>query len=327
MDTNVKGLVSRVCLMTLYITLSVLGLYYAIGLVLFPIIAIPSMIYFINNKIDIKQHLLFQVIVNIGIYLITGNFICILVYLVSVCIPTYIILYFYKEEFPLPNIIMYSTICLAIVVLAFFIVMKVLGIDFEAEYIYVLNHIKEVSTANIENILVMQNPHLTSSNIMELSIEMKQLIKSVIDAMQSLYSALIILQLLLAVGVSVIIGNVFLRRKNKGLPSLRELIDFKLSKVSLLILFISMMGLVSVSNENSSWALLSLNIVFVLMTLFQIIGVLALIGLLAKSGISKGIKITGYITVILLASILPNFVMIFGCLDTLFNYRKAKIVV
>ncbi len=327
MDTNVKGLVSRVCLMTLYISLSVLGLYYAIGLVLFPIIAIPCIIYFINNKIDRKQHLLFQMIVSIGIYLITGNFICILIYLVSVCIPTYIILYFYKEKFPLPNIIMYSTICLAIVVLVFFMVMKALGIDFEAEYIYILNDIKEVSTANIEKILTIQNPHLTSSNIAELSIEMKQLIKSVISAMQSLYSALIILQLLLAVGISVIIGNVFLRRKNKGLPSLRELINFKLSKVSLLILFISMMGLVSLSNENSSWAIVSLNIVFFLMTLFQIIGTLALIGLLAKSGISKGIKVTGYITVILLASISPDLVIVFGCVDTLFNYRKAKIVV
>ncbi len=327
MDTNIKGLISRVCLMALYIALSALGLYYAIGLVLFPIIAIPCMIYFINNKIDIKQHLLFQMIVNIGIYLITGNFICVLVYLVSVCIPTYIILYFYKEEFPLPNIIMYSTICLAIVVLGFFIVMKALGIDFEAEYIYVLNHIKEVSTANIESILTMQNPHLTPSNITELSIEMKQFIKSVINLMQSVYSALIILQLLLAVGLSVIIGNTFLRRKNRGLPSLTELLEFRLSKVSLLVLFISMTGLVSVSNENSGWAILSLNIVFFLMTLFQIIGVLALVGLLTKTRISKGIKVIGYITVVLLASLLPNLVMVLGCLDTLFNYRKAKIVV
>ena len=327
MDTNVKGLVSRVCLMTLYISLSVLGLYYAIGLVLFPIIAIPCIIYFINNKLDRKQHLLFQMIVNIGIYLITGNFICILIYLVSVCIPTYIILYFYKEEFPLPNIIMYSTICLAIVVLVFFMVMKALGIDFEAEYIYILNNIKETSIANIEQVLTVLNPQLTPSNITELSIEMKPLIKSVIDLMQLAYSALIILQLLLSVSLSVIIGNVFLRRKNKGLPSLRQLLDFRLSKISLLILVISMIGLVSTSNENSSWALLSLNIVFFLMKLFQIIGVLALIGLLTKTSIRKMIKVIGYITVVLLVLILPDLVIVFGCVDTLFNYRKAKIVV
>ena len=98
MDTNVKGLIGRICLMALYIVLSAVGMYYAIGIVLFPVIAVPCIVYFINNQLDIKQHVGFQAIVSIGIYLITGNFICVLVYLLSVCIPTYIILYFYKQQ-------------------------------------------------------------------------------------------------------------------------------------------------------------------------------------------------------------------------------------
>lgn len=327
MDSNAKSIVSRICLIAIYIALGLVGLYHAVGLALFPIIAVPSIIYFITNKLDKRQHIVFQLIVSVGIYLVTSNLICILVYLVSVCVPTYVILYFYKEEFPLPNIIMYATLSLAVVVLVFFVLMKYLGIDFEAYYLSILESIKDVPLDSIKEWLVVQNTNLTSSNVTELSLEMKQLINSVVDAMQSIYSALIILQLLITTGIAVIIVNIVIRHKNKKFPSLVELLNFRLSKMSVLILFISTIAIASNGDESARWSILGLNVAFFLMTLFQMVGALALVAMINRASISKGIKVLGLFTVFILLSLSPYLVMFFGCLDTIFNYRKVKIVV
>lgn len=327
MDSNAKSIISRICLIAIYILLGIVGVYYAVGLALFPIIAVPLIVYFIKNKLSKEQHIVFQFVIVLGIYLTTSNLICILVYLISACIPTYVVLYFYKEEFPLPNIIMYATLSLSVVVLGFFVLMKYLGIDFQAQYASILDSIKGVSLDTIQEWLIMQNPSFTTSNIAELGLEMKQLINSIVDAMQSVYSALIILQLLISTGFLVIIVNTILRRKNKSFPSLKELLSFRLSKMAVLILFISMIAIASNGNEGARWSILGLNVAFFLMTLFQITGALALVGILSRAKINKGIKIIGCVTIFLLLSISPYLVMFFGCLDTIFNYRKVKIVV
>lgn len=97
--------------------------------------------------------------------------------------------------------------------------------------------------------------------------------------------------------------------------------------MAVLILFISMIAIASNGNEGARWSILGLNVAFFLMTLFQITGALALVGILSRTKISKGIKIIGCVTIFLLLSISPYLVMFFGCLDTIFNYRKVKIVV
>lgn len=327
MNLNIRSIVSVLCLIAIYIGLSMVGLYHMIGTVLFPIISVPAIICFTINTLNKRQHIVIQMAIIMGIYLTTSHFVCILVYLVSVCVPTYVILYLYQEKFPLPNIIMYATLSLSVVVLLFFIIMRSLGMDFEAYYLSILESIKLVSLDDMQEWLAIKNAGLTPSNIAELSLQMKEVMNSVIDIMQSVYSALIILQLLITTGITVIIVNVFSRCKNKQFPALAELLNFRLSKISVLILFISTLIISLNGDEGAKWSMLSLNVAFFLMTLFQIVGAFALIAIVSRKGISKGIKILGIVTVFILLSISPYLVMFFGCLDTIFNYRKVKIVV
>lgn len=327
MNLNAKSIGSMLWLAALYIGLGMAGLYHAIGIVLFPIIAVPAIVCFIKNTFNKEQHIILHMIISIGVYLITGNLICILIYLLSVCIPSYVIMYFYKEEFPLPNIIMYVTLSLATVVFAFFMLMKYFGIDFESHYIDILENIKHICLENIQEWLTIQNTNLASSNLAALSLEMKQAINSVIGIMEAVYSALIILQLLIASSITIIVVNIIIGYNNKKIPSLKQLLSFRLSRISVLILFISTITISLNGDAAIKWGILSLNITFFLVTLFQMVGVLALIAIISKADINRGIKIIGIVTVVILLLISPYLMMFFGCLDTVFNYRKVKIVV
>lgn len=327
MNLNVKSIGIMICLAILYIGLGMAGLYHAIGIVLFPIIAVPAIVCFMKNRLNKEQHIILHTIIGIGIYLITGNLICIVIYFLSVCIPTYVIMYFYRKKFPLPNIIMYVTLSLAIVVFAFFMLMKYFGIDFENYYIDVLENIKHIFLDNIQTWLTIQNTNLPSSNLVSLSLEMKQAINSIIGIMEVVYSSLIILQLLIGSSITIILANVFIGNKDKTIPSLKQLLDFRLSKISVLILFISTITINLSRDAAIKWGILSLNITFFLVTLFQIVGALALIAIINKAHVNRAIKIIGIITVVVLLLVSPYLVMFFGCLDTVFNYRKVKIVV
>lgn len=327
MNLNVKSIGSIICLAAIYIGLGIVGLYHAIGVVLFPIIAVPAIVCFIKDTLNKEQHIILHMIIGVGIYLTTNNLICILIYLLSVCIPSYVIIYFYRQEYPLPNIIMHVTLALAIVVLSFFMLMKYFGLDFESYYLETLENIKYIFLDNVQEWLTIQNTNLSSSNLASLSLEMRQAINSVIAIMEAVYSALIILQLLIASGITVIVVNVIIGYNDKKIPSLKQLLSFRLSKVSVLILFISTITISLNGDVATNWSILSLNITFFLMTLFQMVGTLALVAIVGKADINRGIKIIGLVTIVILLLMSPYLVMFFGCLDTIFNYRKVKIVV
>lgn len=327
MNINARSIGSMLCLVAVYIVLGMLGIYHAMEIVLFPIITIPLIVYFIRNRLSKIQHIVFQSIIIIAVYLTNSSMNCVLIYLAGICIPAYVILYLYTEELSLPNIIMYATVLLSAVTLSFFIIMKYMGMDYEAYYLDVLDIIKNISIDDIQEWLLSQNLGLELNSIAQLSLEMKQTMKSVIEIMQIVYSGLIILQLLITTGITVIIVNMIIRRKNKQTHSLVELLNFRLSKISVFILFISTMIIALNRDGLTRWSVLSLNVAFVLMALFQIAGAFSLVAIVSRAHINKGIKILGIITILILLSISPYLVMFFGCLDTIFNYRKVKIVV
>ena len=150
---------------------------------------------------------------------------------------------------------------------------------------------------------------------------------SVVANIDLIYGALIVIELVVSCSVVVVILNAIARRKDKALPKINELLKFRISRVAVLILVGSMLLMSMGTGDDTAWNILGLNIQFFLIFLFQIAGALALIALLVKSSMGKGIKIIGSIIVLILMFISPTIVMLFGCLDSLFNYRKVEIVV
>lgn len=321
MDESKKTTLGIVSLIALYVGISLFNIYYVVEMVMFPIIAIPCIIYFLKHRLDIKEHIVFQLCIVLGIYIVTGDLLCVTIYLMSVLVPSVIITNLYKRGYTLPNTVMASTVIFSGVVFLFYMVMKQLGIDFEAKYLEGLDQIKTIWISEIDKLVVSQSQMLDQ----EVINEVKSIVSYMIDSMKPIYSATIFINITMSMGIILIISNSIARIKNKKLPSAKQFLEFRLSRTTILLLLVSV--LVVASGSGGTWEVVGLNIMVLLTNLFQVVGLLALIGLLSKIKFSKALKVFGYIMIFILFISSSGMMMTFGCLDTLFNYRKVKIVV
>lgn len=312
-----------------YILLGVLGVYEVGGILIFPLISLPLALYLIRNKEEIKKQFIYHGIIAIGIYAITGSIYNLLVYIVGICIPAYAISYFYKKRIPIPNVIMNVTLIMSIAFFAYFSFMKAVGIDYEAQFIALLDQLKEVPLANINEYITASNlgSTMSAADLELLQINFKTFINTMIDTLKNFYPSFVLLQVLIFTSISVILLNILLRKKDKHVPSLRQLLNFRISKFGVLLLFISMIGVDMSMSMGSASTIISLNLMFFLSTLLQIVGALALFAIIQRAPFGKGIKIIGYILVVILFSASPYLLMFFGCFDAIFNYRKVTIIV
>lgn len=328
MEASKKNVMKFIGMILIYILLSALGIFGQEATVLFPIFSLPFALYCMRNKLTINMHIIFHIIISAVIYLLMGSPYCILIYIVGAVIPTYIILFLYKQELSLPNIMMYTGLGLAAVVFGYFAVMKAMGSDFEVQFAAVLDEMNHTFANTMDSALQISISAGTSTSELQQAVtQMKLAIASGIEALKALYAAIIVLQMVIASSVTVIIFNAIARRKDKTLPHLRELLEFRVSKVAVLLLMACMLFSDLNVNMQSSIIVLELNIMWFLMNLLQIAGTLGLIALLRRTSVSTPIKVLGYIAIGALFMFSPYIGMFFGCLDAIFNYRKVKIVV
>ncbi|MBU3805098.1 MAG: YybS family protein [Candidatus Cellulosilyticum pullistercoris] len=328
MEASKKNVTKFIGIMICYILLSALGIFSQEATVLFPIFSLPFALYCMRNKLTINMHLIFHIVVSTVIYLLTGSPYCILIYIVGVMIPSYVILFLYKQRLSLPNIMMYTGLGLAAVVFGYFAIMKAVGSDFEAQFAAALDEVSRTFASTMDSALQFSISAGTSTPDLQQAVtQMKMAVASGVEALKVLYAAIIVFQMVIASSVTVIIFNAIARRKDKTLPRLREILEFRVSKVAVLLLMGCMLVSDFSTNMQGPILVLGLNIMWFLMNLLQITGTLGLIALLRNTSVSTPIKVLGYIVIVILFMFSPYIVMFFGCLDAIFNYRKVKIVV
>lgn len=331
MEQDKKNVIKFIGIMIIYILLSALGIFSVVGTALFPIVALPFALYCMRNKIDVQLHVIFHVTVSIAIYLIMHSILGVLIYLMSVVIPTYIILFLYKQELPLPNIIMQGGLILAVVVFVYFAVLKGFGIDFEALYGSGLDALNQVVVSSADYVVQTNvTASMTQADIQAIK-EAMNLVKEIMNAnvgmLKTLYASVIVSQVVMSFAISVILLNAISRHKNKTLPSTDQILKFRVSRVAVLLLMLTMVFSDMSGSTSGAMPVLILNLMNFLYSLFEIVGVLGLIALLRRTSINPMVKIFGYIAIIVLSIMLPYFMMFYGCLDAIFNYRKVDIVV
>ncbi|WP_070001189.1 DUF2232 domain-containing protein [Cellulosilyticum sp. I15G10I2] len=322
MKQNSKSIIFILMMMLVYVLLARLGIYHTGGIILFPILSAPLAVYLIKKQLTQGVDFLFNIAIIIGIYLLTNSVQSVLIYIISVSIPAYAAAFFYKKEVPLPNMIMYVSISVAGAIFIYLGVMKSLGIDYEAQFILLVDEIKGVYFNVLETIA---RPASTE-NILEQSI-MKELITAITDTIKKVYPALILTAGVFLSSIQVILLNIVLRSKGTKLLSLKQLFNFKLSKIAVLILFIAMIIPLSRNQVNDITSILSLNVLFFLQNLMQVMGIISIIVLLRRATVHNAFKVLGYMILFILLIMPTNILMMFGCFDTLFNYRKAQIIV
>lgn len=328
MDNSKVNLPKLIGVAVIYILLSVIGLFSQIEMILFPILALPFAWYIAKHEPPLSIHIIFHGVMLVSNYLFTQSVASVLIYGAAVIVPVYTINFFYKQELPLPNFIMYVGIILAVSAFVFLTIFKHMGVDFEAVYMNILDEMKHLMGQIFDTMhQVEQQSGTLTTEMAEAITVRKQFMLQTLEMMKSFYAYFIVSQIFIISAITVIIYNAILRRKNKMLPSIKQLIEFRLSKMAVLLFIISLVLTDFSGSGNGVAAVLGLNLMNFLVGLFSIAGALGLIGVIKRSSIQGGLRVLGYIAVVLVFGTCPQLLVIFGSLDAIFNYSKVEIVV
>ncbi|MDF2879381.1 MAG: hypothetical protein K0S30_2477, partial [Clostridia bacterium] len=312
MKRSLKSVIALVSLMLVYILLASLDVYTTMGLIVFPVLSIPLAICLIKDKLTSGVDFIFNIAIIMGIYLMTYSVQSVVVYLISVCVPAYAAAFFYKKKVPLPNIIMYVSVSMTLAVFIYFAGMKAVGIDYEKGFILLIDQVKTVYF----QLLISMEQSVSTQEILQQSM-MKEVITLITDTIKQVYPALILIMAMAFTTIQIIFLN------STKMSSLKPLFNFKLSKIAVLVLFIAMMVALLSEDTNSIWVVVALNVLFVLQNLMQVMGIISISVLLKRATIHKGLKVLGYIVLFMLLVTPTSVLMMLGCFDTIFNYRKA----
>lgn len=322
MKRSLKSVIALVSLMLVYILLASLDVYTTMGLIVFPVLSIPLAICLIKDKLTSGVDFIFNIAIIMGIYLMTYSVQSVVVYLISVCVPAYAAAFFYKKKVPLPNIIMYVSVSMTLAVFIYFAGMKAVGIDYEKGFILLIDQVKTVYF----QLLISMEQSVSTQEILQQSM-MKEVITLITDTIKQVYPALILIMAMAFTTIQIIFLNSLLAQRGTKMSSLKPLFNFKLSKIAVLVLFIAMMVALLSEDTNSIWVVVALNVLFVLQNLMQVMGIISISVLLKRAAIHKGLKVLGYIVLFMLLVTPTSVLMMLGCFDTIFNYRKATIIV
>lgn len=323
MKQDTKGTLTLCALLVFYIVIAILGIYSIGNTILLPILAVPLTLYMIKNTLGINTHILYHVAVLLSIYALTGRIESLLIYIVGIGVPVYAVSYYYKKKYPLPNTIMYAGVISAAAFLLYQVIMKEFGVNYELQYILLTEELKTV-------LLPMIISQFTAaSSIVDKGVEVQiaQTFIGNFDLIKQLFAAMLIINAFICTIVQVLITHVILRRKDKELPTLGQLLDFRVSKVLLVILAGAIFLMAMTTDSLSGTMILGVNLVVVIYMLFMLVGFLSVIGIIRKSSINKGLKIISGIFLGVLIMLSPTLLILFGFLDTIFNFRKVTIVV
>ncbi|MDF2615210.1 MAG: Protein of unknown function rane [Clostridia bacterium] len=322
MKQSSKSVTAFIGLILIYILLARAGIYSTAGIVLFPILSIPLAICLIKNKLPLGLDFLFNIAIILGIYLLTNSIQSVSVFIISICIPAYAVSVLHKKRVPLPNMIMYVSILMAVIIFIYIGIMKYLGVDYELQFRTSMDAVKQLYFEALETISRLSQ----ETNVLETSM-MKELITLIIDTIKQIFPALILTGGLLLTTTQVIVLNMLVKKKGERLRSLKELFNFRLSKVTVILFFIAIMLLTFGQGIDEVVKILSLNIFFFLEFLMKVMGIVSILVLIKRSHVNTGIKVLGYMILVILIITPTSILMMFGCFDTMFNYRKAEIIV
>ena len=310
-------------LLILYIILAILGVYNVGSASILPILSVPYALHIAKNNYSIGIHALYNVTAGVAIFSITGGVESVIIYIIGIGIPAYAASCFYKKKLSLPSIIIYTAIINASAMLLYQVLMKVLGVNYELQYILYTEKIKTVFIP----ILMEQVANINGMVDKNFELQLTETLINNFELIKQLFSSLLIINAFVCTTIQVLIMHGVLRIKDKSLPKFGELLEFRVSKVVILFLVVAMTLVGTASNASSGTVILGVNVLVVTYMLFMILGLLSMIGLIRKSSVNKGMKVMSSIFLVIIIMFAPTLLILNGFLDTLFNFRKVTLVV
>lgn len=319
MEYNVKANIKLFIIVAIYIILGILGVYSNALLFLFPLFNIPMIVYLMECKTNIAKYVLIHTIIIIGILVTTGSIISSLLYIIFIVLPAHIIVGCYHKDIELPYTVMYTGIIVTGVFYCYILGLKYLGVDYIEAYMSILTQYPEVMASQMAQ-LAEAGAALSPERIAQM--------KMVFEA-QSMVIKYVYPALLMITGLSVTVVNIVLltaigKIKKWPMQSLRQLGQFKFSRK---MVFLLILGILVTASEAGAVSLMGLNLVFFVTAILQMLGLIVFVVLIKRSRAGRPFKIMTIVLSMLFFYLSPTVMMVVGIADTMFNFRKVKIIV
>lgn len=321
---SVKDWIKLVLLVVFYISLGVFNIYNNTLIFLFPIIAIPLTIFLMGNKKNVIKENIIHIAILVGIFLLSGDYKQSLLYILGIVVPAYLVISLYRKKFSIPKIIMVVGVVMGAILVGYTVFAKYMGIDYIQIYLNAIDQYQDIQMKLFNELLAQSSV----SGLTEVDFNLlKDIIQTQVLVFKMVYPALFMLLCLflslLYIALITFIGNL----KGWRLPTLKQLMYFRFSKVAALLIVVGVLAMQLDTTTKGIWSMTGINLYFLFSSLFQLVGIVAVVMLIRKSKLSGSVKVLGIIASIMIFYSMPLAMTVVGLGDSLFNFRKVENIV
>ena len=254
---------------------------------------------------------------------LTGRLDEALLYLIGVALPAHLVDYYYRKSIPFPQLVMYVGVIVMGVFYLYAVGMRYLGVDYVQGYFTFLAEYRTVQLAMFDEMIAMiSDPSVTPQ--LE---AFKELIRLQVNIFETIYPALFLLFGILLAFIQVVLLRPFKNVLGIKGRMLSQFGNFTYSKVMGLLFIGSFLLAQFVPSGYEAFSILGVNVFFFISVLLEILGVIVVFVTIKRKKWGLGLKIIATLAVLFLLVIFPTAFMVVGLADTLFNFRKVKIVI
>ena len=296
---------------------------YDVGMVLmWPIFAIPMSLFLIKTGQKEVGALVGVVLSVVVSFISTGTFhpIIVAVFLLFILAPAFVFGILYHEKVMIPQIVIATTVVYFAGLIVFITFAKFLGIDYLETYFAVLDTTQDIWSQYLSDVEV-QKLLPQGENVMELYI---QLMANTILVAKRTYPATLFTISLATAAIHLLIVQLIARVRSWERPVMREILNVGLSPAAAWVLIILWISMAQMGNIDTIWTFATESMVSILFILFQVIGLITIMVMIMKMGATKIIRVMLSIISILWLIFNPTLLVVIGCMDSIFNFRKVK---
>lgn len=296
---------------------------YNVGLVFtWPLFAIPMSLFVIKTrKIELTA------LVGIGLSIIisfigTSTFDPLVVgaFLLFILAPTLVFGSLYKRKMMIPQIIIFTTIVYFFGSIIFLTFAKLVGVDYLEAYFESLDIMQGIWNYSLADIQA-QELLPPGEDVLEIAVEF---IASAILVAKRTYPATLFIISLTTSTIHLLIIQLIARIRSWGRPAIKEVLNVGLSPAAAWILIILWIVTAQMGNTDTIWTFATESMLRVLFVLFEVIGAISIIVMIQKLKVTVIVRVILSVIGILWLIFNPALLIIFGCMDSIFNFRKVE---
>lgn len=308
-----------------YMLTGFMGIYDMGQMILWPVFAIPMSLMVIKTKqkevlgfISLMLAIIISVISTGGVDLIIMSG-----FLLFIIVPAFVFGVLYCQKTNMSKIIIVTTLVIFLDSIIFLAVASLSGVDYLSAYFSSLDAFQNSWNNTLKDMQIqgllpdVENAEKLYAQVMA---------QAILQAKRT-YPATLFIASLVTSALHLLMVQLIARIGSWKRPAMKEVVNVRLSPVSVWI-FIGLWAMSpKTARPDGVWLFATESMLGILLALFQIAGFIAMVVLVMKINTNKLFRTLLIVMGVFAFVFNPILLVIIGCLDSLFNFRKVETLI